>query len=184
MAVYYSTTQQRTMGRLLQPIQVRGWIRGQLPPQILNSKWKFKLAKRPRSDPEHYRPRQSDLTSTTDDFMKSCFTPSVASVVTMSAPQILLSTSLFTLILGIGVYFGFIWTHHIDIYAQKGDSRNVMAMFLVSTIVSFMVYSLSGLIQDGDTSTEKMILLDYVNDYLEKNPDVAGQWDSYRTQVT
>jgi hypothetical protein len=69
--------------------------------------------------------------------MKSCFTPSVASVVTMSAPQILLSTSLFTLILGIGVYFGFIWTRHIDIYAQDGYGRNMMATFLVSSIFLF-----------------------------------------------
>src|SRR5271155_218953 len=74
MAVYYATTQQRTMGRLLQPTQVRGWIRGQLPPQRHNSIWKFKPASRPRSDPEYYRPIQSDSTSTTDDLMKSCFT--------------------------------------------------------------------------------------------------------------
>jgi hypothetical protein len=135
----------------------------------------YKPANRRRSDPEHYRPLQSDLTGITDDLMKSCFTPSVASVVTMSAPQILLSSSLFTLILGIGVYFGFIWTRHIDMYAQDGGNRNVMAMFLASTIFCFMVYSLSRVTQDNDTSTEKMILLDYINDYVEKNPDVVSQ---------
>jgi hypothetical protein len=178
MAVYYATTQQRTMGRLLQPAQVRGWIRGQLPPQRLNSMWKFKPANRLRSDPEHYRSLDSNSTSITDDLMKLCFTPSAASVVTMSAPQILLSASLFTLILGIGVYFGFIWTRHIDIYAQDSGGRNVMATFLASTIFCFMVYSLSRLIQDNDTSTEKMILLDYIYDYAEKNPDVASQWCS------
>lgn len=116
--------------------------------------------------------------------MKSCFTPSVASVMTMSAPQMLLSASLFTLILGMGIYFGFIWTRDLDIYAQDGDSRNVMAMFLASAIICFMVYSLSGLIQDSDTSTERMLLLGYVKDYVEKNPGIAARWADWLREVS
>jgi hypothetical protein len=46
-----------------------------------------------------------------------------------------------------------------------------------------VVYSLSGLIQDDDTSTEKLILLDYINDYAEKNPDVTSQWRSQATHT-
>jgi hypothetical protein len=161
IAVYYATTQQRTMGRLLQPTQVRGWIRGQLPP---------------RSDPKDYQPAQSPSTSISDDFMRACFTPSVASVMTMSAPKILLSTSLLTLILGMGVYFGFIWTRDLDIDAQPGDSRNVMVMYLVSIVTCFMVYLLSGLIQDSDPTTEKRILLEYMKDYVDTHTDATVQW--------
>lgn len=178
IAVYYATTQQRTMGRLLQPTQVRGWIRGQIRPQKLTSMRRSKPIKFPRSDPEDYRPLQLDSASTSLEAMKSCFTPSVASVVTMSAPQILLSTSLLTLIVGIGIYFGFVWTRHVDSYSNEGDSRKVMVMFLTATILCFMVYLISGLIQDNDTRPEKAILLEYVNEYMAKHPDIVSQWSS------
>jgi len=178
MAVYYATTQQRIMGRLLRPAQVRGWIRGRLPPQQNRTIWKIKIkpSSHTRTDPEDYRSTLLDPKSVAADVMAKCFTPSVVSVITMSAPQLLLSSSLFSLLLGIGVYFGFTWTRNLNTDAGPNDDRNVMIIYLVSVIVCIIVYSVSRLIQDDDTRTEEMIIMDYMEEYMKEHPEVVNQW--------
>jgi hypothetical protein len=109
------------------------------------------------------------------EIMEQCFTPSVAFVITMSAPQILLSASLLSLLLALGMYFGFVWTRHLDIDAGKDGSRNVLIFYLITLTLCFVVYSVSRLIQDDDTRTERIILLEYARDFVEKYADVVCQ---------
>lgn len=164
------------MGRLLQAKQVRGWIRGRLPAPKSHSLWQRKISHRFRGDPTDYRTTASDPISTSSEIMKQCFTPCVASVITMSAPQILLSASLLALLLALGMYFGFTWTRHLDVDTGEDGSRNVLIFYIISLTLCFVVYSVSRLIQDDDTRTERMILSEYMNDFVAKYPDVARQW--------
>ncbi|OAL43353.1 hypothetical protein IQ07DRAFT_637092 [Pyrenochaeta sp. DS3sAY3a] len=154
--------------------QVRGWIRGRLPPR---GKSVFKSRHiQQRTDPSDYRSTLPDLNHTIADVTKACFTPCVSSVITVSAPQMLLSTSLVSLLLGIGVYFGFIWTRNLDTDAWPNESRNVLIVYLVSVIVCSLVYSISRFIQDDDTRTEGSTLRNYVKEYIKHHPDVVNEW--------
>ncbi|KIM98299.1 hypothetical protein OIDMADRAFT_90904, partial [Oidiodendron maius Zn] len=158
IAVYYATTQQRVMGRLLQAKQVRGWIRGRLPVQKGDSLWQLKISSKFRCDPADYRPITSDPAKILFEIRDQCFTPSVASVITISAPQILLSASLFALLLALGMYFGFVWTRNLDADAGKDSSRNLLIFYLITLTLCFVVYSVSRLIQDDDARSEGVIL--------------------------
>ncbi|KAH6721666.1 hypothetical protein BKA61DRAFT_591128 [Leptodontidium sp. MPI-SDFR-AT-0119] len=173
IAVYYASTQQRVMGRLLQAKQVRGWIRGRVPAQRGDSLWQIKRSHKFRGDPTDYITLASSAGNLSPDIVEQCFTPSVASVITMSAPQILLSASLLSLLLALGMYFGFVWTRHLDVDAGKDGGGNVLIFYLITLTLCFAVYSVSRLIQDDDIRTERTILLEYAGDFLEKYADVA-----------
>ena len=147
-------------------------IRGRLSLQQNQTIWKHNI----RTDPKDYRSTLLAPGSAAVDVMANCFTPSVVSVITMSAPQLLLSSSLFSLLLGIGVYFGFTWTQNLDKDARPNDDRNLMIIYLVSMAVCIIVYSISRLIQDDDARTEGMIIYEYMEEYMKKNPEVVNQW--------
>lgn len=178
MAVYYAASQHKTMGRLVRATQVRGWIRGQLPPSKSDWTWTFDFTYKTRTDPHEYRTLESDPEWVKADVMKACFTPSVASVLTVSAPQVLLSLSLCCVIIGLGEYFGFNWTMGIDKEAGSIASRNVFLMFLVAVIVCCLAYTLSAFVQDGDTRIEKAILLESVETYIRNNEDIVRRWNT------
>ena len=207
VAVYYATTQQRTMGRLLTAKQVRSWIRGgtvsenlriipgleaifsQLAPITgfpMRAPWfgQFRsgvlstvlFGSRPifpRQDPE-----ELDIgTLPIDDskilehtIIRRCFAPSVTSVITLSAPQMVLTASLGAFIIALGIYLGFTWTRGLDAEASIHDSRNVFIMYTVGLGVCITVYSISSLIQDQDVRSEHNILKDYLDDYIQKHP--------------
>lgn len=78
----------------------------------------------------------------------------------------LLSSSLLSLLVGIGLYFGFTWTRGLGEDAGPGDSRNVMVIYLVSIGVFSAVYSISHLLQDEDTRQEREIVEGYVLRFL------------------
>lgn len=219
MAVYYATTQQRTMGRLLTVRQVRQWIRGgidspaaaRMIPRfdnflsrflpstsssmpilgysgvglwetlLLESRMKFRYL-----DPEELTSNNIQMQHpglVKRSIIKQCFTPAVASVITLSAPQMLLTTSLVALIIALGIYLGFTWTRGLDTDAGLHDSRNVFIMYAVGLTVCILVYSISGLIQNGDTRTEYDILEDYLHDYVLQNPAIVQKW-GLKAEVT
>ena len=175
MAVYYATTQQRIMGRLLRASQVRGWIRGQVPPRMNLPMWKV-IHGSSKPDPQYYQPQSRDRDEIVADVIKKCFTPSVTAVITISAPQILLSSSLMSLLLGVGVYFGFVWTRNLDTEAGFHDSRNIEITYIITVVVCFLVYSVSRLIVDDDTRPEHLILHENLADYMVKHPDIGSRW--------
>ncbi|TLD30016.1 hypothetical protein E2P81_ATG06669 [Venturia nashicola] len=229
MAVYYATTQQRALGRVLRAKQVREWIRGHavvrargksrtvnfklkdgilgflvemrsdtIPAplgdlwksireavQTAEGKWPQKLSdydwnaimkalevwrQPPREllpcDPRDLDVSQVHLLTTPGFLRRKCFTPSVLSVITISAPQMLLSASLLTLLVGFGVYLGFTWTRKLDTLAALHDSRNVFIMYLVGLGVCIFVYSISRIVQETDLRTEHQILEDHVKEYV------------------
>jgi hypothetical protein len=104
------------------------------------------------------------------------FTPSVAAVVSISAPQMLLSDSLFSLLTALGIYFGFTWTRSLDSDAGYHDSRNVFIFYIVGLAVCIVVYSVSGIIQDEDKRTEYRIIQRYCDDWIKANEDHVRSW--------
>ena len=225
MAVYYSTTQQRVMGRLLHGHQVRLWIRGgsgtleharivpsleQLHDSTL-AKMKLKLNARVQGflsdveqqdlstfrpifyhllpwnilssqkrihpcDPQAFNAKFSSVTTLKRDLMRYCFTPSVASAVTLSAPQGLLSASLGSLLIALGVYLGSTWIRNLDDLAGSNDTRNVFIMYIVGLSISVLVFSLSRLIQDEDRRTEVRVIEDFVDAWVRKNVETIQAW--------
>jgi len=59
---------------------------------------------------------------------------------------VLLSASLGCILIAFGVYFGFTWTRKLDEDASRDDSRNVFIVYVMGLAVSWLVYSISGLI--------------------------------------
>ena len=86
----------------------------------------------------------------------------------MSATQALLSASLFSLLIALGIYLGFIWTRDLDNNADSGDNKAVFIMYCESLGICLIVYTLSTFIQDEDTSSETEILDQYMIDWLRK----------------
>lgn len=117
-------------------------------------------------DPHDLDLSQVPLLSTPGFLRRKCFTPSVLSVITISAPQMLLSASLATLLAGFGVYLGFTWTRKLDALAAPQDSRNVFIMYLVSLGVCILVYSISRIVKETDLLTETQILENHVKEHV------------------
>lgn len=167
MAVYYATTLHRIMGRQLEPSYVRAWIRGFRRP--------YGAMTDRKADP--HRLEFESWNSTLDlvgALIDRSFRPAYASVITLSAPQVLLSTSLFGLLLGIGVYLGFMWTQHVDEVFGGLDSRNIWIVYLVTAVVCVIVYSTSRLITDDEAHNEFTIMSGYCSKWLESEAGIEA----------
>jgi len=117
IAVYYASKQYRILGRCLQADQIKAWIKNETDR------------------------RKHSLRNVDDEFL-----PSAASVLTISAPNMLLSASLNAFLIGLGVYLGFVWTRNLDALAGPHDSRDVFITYVISLAVCYGVYSLSGVV--------------------------------------
>jgi ABC-type multidrug transport system fused ATPase/permease subunit len=77
--------------------------------------------------------------------------PALSAVLAVSAPGVLLSASVLFLLLGFGIYLGFVWSRALDADAGKGDSRDVFIVYIIVLAVVYMVYTLSDIYQDYGT---------------------------------
>ncbi|KAK6540716.1 hypothetical protein TWF694_008107 [Orbilia ellipsospora] len=150
MSVYFASTQSRNVGRLFTGPQIRSWIRGEwIPMDEYLSKlrtaahredieidviFKDSRAKaiRPVTNTSVSRvvtnisPRRDNNTGW------ALITPAATSVLALSAPFMLLSTSLYTFLAGIGLYFGFLYSKKIDMDSGFNDDRNILIVYLVA----------------------------------------------------
>jgi hypothetical protein len=145
MAVYYASDQYRILGRHLRGNDVRTWIRNDKFGE--NNKWRVTNSKFPL--------RQL-----------SKFLPSPAAVLTISAPNVLLSASLNAFLLGLGVYLGQIWTRHLDEIAGVNGSRAIFITYAVSVAVCYGVYALSSVVV-----VRPDLLNDFVKELTERKPN-------------
>jgi len=58
----------------------------------------------------------------------------------------LLSASLNSFLLGLGVYLGYVWTRNLDELAGVNGSRTVFITYLVSLTLCYGIYALSGIV--------------------------------------
>lgn len=75
--------------------------------------------------------------------------PSIAAVLTISAPNMLLSASLNSFLLGFGIYLAFIWTRDLDSAAGNIGSREIFFTYVASLTVCYGIYALSGVVVAG-----------------------------------
>ena len=108
-----------------------------------------------------------------------CFTPSVASVLTIAAPRVLLATSVLTLLTGLGTYLGFTWTRDLDSGASSSDSRNVFIMYVVGLGACFGIYYLPQLLQDSELYSPRRALDEYCLEFFKSAPGetVLQKWN-------
>jgi hypothetical protein len=116
MAVYYATRQYRKLGRCLRADEIKAWIK---PPET---------------------------TLRHSESLSQPFLPSAASVLTVSAPNMLLSASLNAFLVGLGVYFGYVWTRNLDESAGPSASRAVFIVYIIGLALCYGIYALSNLI--------------------------------------
>ena len=128
LAVYYAGNLVWKVGRLFSGSEIRGWIRGS-DQGILDNLG-----------------GEQDGSS-----MLQMLAPSLSSVLIVSAPGLLLSVSVLFLLLGFGIYLGFVWTRALDTESGSKDSRSVFIVYLVILSVFYVMYSLSDIVQDYGT---------------------------------
>jgi hypothetical protein len=174
MAVYYAVKQQRTLGRLITPLQVRRWIRG---PIYHGTNTKMKRRLNIACEPSAYVPRKNCTEEELRlDVLRCCFRPDVASVLTVSAPHLLLSSSILSLFVTMGVYLGFVYTRELDEKAGPNDSRNVFIFFIVTLFLSQLVLAVSAFAEDEERILEFGMLQSNLNQWLGRNDDVVRGW--------
>ena len=164
-AVYYANTLQNALGRLLNGRQVRAWLLGGF-----DAEWQPESQQRDANkslsrsllDLWQTVPHNNHVYWDAHDLLirllnfgspftrpgLPAYVPGVASVVTVSAPELLLSASVIALLTGLGVYLTFIWQLGLDEDAGSKNSMSVFIFFIVSTTISFAIYSLSRAMQE------------------------------------
>lgn len=120
LAVYFSNDQAWTISHLSTEKKLRAWI----------------MDVDPEDDHEEtlrQRIRNSDGPSAV---IMNSITPAPSSAIAISAPSLLLSSSLLLLLSGMGVFLAFIWTWEVDKDAGTSSSRDVFIVYIVTLGVS------------------------------------------------
>lgn len=80
------------------------------------------------------------------------------------------------LLIGLAIYFGFLWTRNLDTNAGFRDSRNVFITYAAGLAITVVVYNLSLFFQDDDQRSERQIVEAYLDNYLSNHPDAISRW--------
>lgn len=139
LAVYFAGSQVWIVGGLMEEHEIRNWIRGgeEETDEVLERIFSDNDATGPTASP------QSVLRT---------LVPAVSSVLTVSAPRLLLSASLKSLLTGLGVYLGFVWTKKLDVFGTVEGNRDVFVVYIAALMLCYGVYTLAGLDQEKATS--------------------------------
>ena len=121
LAVYFSNDQAWAISHLSSEKRLRAWIMDVDP----TDNYEEALLQRPKHQSEDSR-----------SVILNTITPAPSSVITISAPSLLLSSSLLLLLSGMGVFLAFIWTRGIDQDAGTSSSRDVFIVYIVTLGVS------------------------------------------------
>ncbi|KAL4959998.1 uncharacterized protein BDV14DRAFT_211945 [Aspergillus stella-maris] len=137
ISVYYASKQHKILGRCLGAPDIKKWIRGK-PLSAFTSSRK-----------NTHSSSTSNLTGTLelqpDDNPEAdgqVQLPSIAAVLTISAPVFLLSTAVYAFLSGLGVYLGFVWKSNLGSSSQ-GDNLAIFITYIVALMVCHTLYALS-----------------------------------------
>ncbi|KAF7930567.1 uncharacterized protein EAE98_004967 [Botrytis deweyae] len=134
LAVFYVSCLQRRFNRLLTGEDIRRWIRG-----------------------SSRKPGAKRWVWSVDEEIKArCFIPSASSVITASAPQLLLSISLTMLVIALGVYLGNFGT------AEPSNTKFVFALYIIGLVFFGGAYSMAQYFDIEEICSE----IDIINGYL------------------
>jgi hypothetical protein len=129
ISVYYASTQQKTLGRLLKPEDIKTWIR--------------------KKEPNSLEPAE--------------MMPSAAAVLIVSAPNALLSMAVHALLIGLGIYLGFVWTKNLDQSSTITGNRAVFIAYIVSLSVCYSIYALSNIVVADSSEVSEHVLYQSLN---------------------
>jgi len=105
--------------------------------------------------------------------------PSVAAVLTVSAPTTLLSASVYAFLVGFGVYLAYAWTLDFDALATQDDSKAVFITYVVGVFVCFSVYGLSsaavGANIDGEVWTRDRVGRNSDGNHASADPEAPPE---------
>lgn len=76
--------------------------------------------------------------------------PSAAAVLTVSAPNALLSLAVHAFLIGFGIYLGFVWTKSLDQASTPSGDRAIFITYIVSVSVCYTLYTLSNVAASGE----------------------------------
>ncbi|KAL4927342.1 uncharacterized protein BDV17DRAFT_292775 [Aspergillus undulatus] len=132
ISVYYASKQHRILGRCLGADDVKRWIRGpgQFPSRRKNTKSSITSTSNLESDSPWLENELQEQV------------PSIAAVLTISAPVALLSTAVYAFLAGLGVYLGFIWKSNLG-ESLRGDNLAIFVTYTVALLVCHSLYALS-----------------------------------------
>jgi hypothetical protein len=82
--------------------------------------------------------------------------PSAAAVLTMSAPGMLLTASLHSFLIAMGIYFGFLWTRNLDDNTGLNDSQSNFVTYVVSLGVCYGIYAMSRTVSTCQRDFERL----------------------------
>ncbi|KAJ5629981.1 hypothetical protein N7528_003638 [Penicillium herquei] len=128
ISVYFASAQQKTLSRLLNPEDIRFWIR--------------------RKEP--------DLDSNPVDL--NFRIPSAAAVLTVSAPNALLSLAVHSFLIGFGIYLGCVWINELEESSTKSGKRAIFITYITTASICYSLYSLSNIAASGKVD-ERLVLL-------------------------
>ncbi|KAK6340118.1 hypothetical protein TWF730_001890 [Orbilia blumenaviensis] len=140
MAVYFAAMQSRKIGRLFKGEEIRTWIR------------------KGRVDKTRELISRLQTLGTGENFIRECdyvseqvrgmkghrtnmdITPAPSSLLSLSAPSMLLSASVFTFLAGIGVYLGFLYGKRFNTGHGIDDDRNIFIVYIIALGLCSLVY--------------------------------------------
>lgn len=142
ISVYYATKQHKMLGRCLHADDIKKWILG----------------------PQHLSTSRGRGTGTDQDQDWTTYDvqlPSVAAVLTISAPVALLSVAVYAFLIGLGIYQGFVWHYGLGDSSQEGNLA-VFIVFILSLSACHSLYMLSTMVASGQVNDSE------IRPYLEK----------------
>lgn len=125
LAVYFSNDQAWTISHLSSEKRLRAWI----------------MDVDPEDDYEEtLRQRLMNPSGESSAVILNSIAPAPSSAITISAPSLLLSSSLLLLLSGMGVFLAFIWKWEVDKDAGTPSSRDVFIVYIVTLGVSLATF--------------------------------------------
>ncbi|EGX48528.1 hypothetical protein AOL_s00080g157 [Orbilia oligospora ATCC 24927] len=157
MAVYFAATQSRKVGILFKGKDIRSWMRKGRPDYTEElilairsaesledheniRRGEYKRFKDRRAARKGLRAQKGFGWDEIDHLISVNITPALTSLLSLSAPSMLLSNSVFTFLTGIGIYLGFLYTRQLGLGSAFDDDRNVFIVYVVGLGVCGMVY--------------------------------------------
>lgn len=96
----------------------------------------------------------SDVVSQNEDDENGQQRASLAGILTISAPFMLVNISIQTFLFGLVIYQGFVFTRRLDEDAPPGDSRNVFIVLMIGTVIFIIHFAFSFQAKDMEVTLQ------------------------------
>ncbi|CAI6090554.1 unnamed protein product [Clonostachys chloroleuca] len=131
LAVYFATSQAWTISQLTSEKGLRRWVHN--TDDAGNDGIRLWMALNGNDNDNDDNQNEEEEQS---EQLLAGLAPALSSTITVSAPSLLLSSSLLLLLAGMGVFLGFVWSRDLDVDAGVGDNKSVFVVYVVVLGVS------------------------------------------------